>query len=239
MKTKILFIAFIFLLYCVSLVKHAFAQSNQEERQVANFTKVEIVGHFEVVILPDGNEKLVLTGEEERLKNVITEVVGSRLVIRYDRENRWWRNENNRNKIRVQLSVKQLEYISAAASADVVVKDTLKADRMRIEASSAGSIKVNVTANELIADCSSGADIRLSGNTNRFSAEASSGADIKAEELTAAICNLVASSGADISITVTDEIQATASSGSDIRYRGNPARVKVRSSSGGDVRGKN
>lgn len=239
MKTKILFIAFIFLLYLVSLVNHAFAQSGREERQVANFTKVEVGGPFDVIISPDGSEKLVLEGDADRLKNIITEVVGSRLVIRYDRENRWWRNDNNRNKIRVQLSVKQLEYISAAASADIVVKGTLKADRMTIEASSAGSIEVNVTANELIADCSSGADIRLSGNADRFSAEASSGADIKAEEFTAAKCNLAASSGADISITVKDEIQATASSGGDIRYRGNPAQVKVRSSSGGDVRGKN
>jgi hypothetical protein len=69
-------------------------------------------------------------------------------------------------------------------------------------------------------------------------AEASSGSEIRAEELESVICKVNASSGSDIIVNVSEEIYAKASSGSDIRYYGNPQIKDINESSGGDVRKK-
>jgi len=54
---------------------------------------------------------------------------------------------------------------------------------------------------------------------------------LEAEEVTAG-----ASSAGSIKINVTQKIDARASSGADIRYRGSPMKTNTNSSSGGSVR---
>ncbi|MDO9040398.1 MAG: DUF2807 domain-containing protein, partial [Bacteroidota bacterium] len=59
-----------------------------------------------------------------------------------------------------------------------------------------------------------------------------------ASELQTRKCTASVSSGSDIRVYVTDELNANASSGGDIIYSGNPARKDINESSGGDVRGR-
>ena len=60
--------------------------------------------------------------------------------------------------------------------------------------------------------------------------------DIKANDLESKICKARASSGSDITVSVSDEIYAKASSGADINYYGSPQIRDTDESSGGDVR---
>ena len=53
--------------------------------------------------------------------------------------------------------------------------------------------------------------------------------------LESTICKLRASSGSDITVKVSNELYAKASSGADIRYYGNPDIRDIDESSGGDV----
>jgi len=85
---------------------------------------------------------------------------------------------------------------------------------------------------------SSGSDARLSGRAKFFTASSSSGSDINARDLEAQVCKVNVSSGADATVTATDELHANASSGADVRYYGNPKVVDIDESSGGDVSGR-
>lgn len=69
---------------------------------------------------------------------------------------------------------------------------------------------------------SSGSDIFLKGRANMVQANASSGSDINASELDSKKCTASVSSGSDIKVSVSDELDANASSGGDITYSGNP-----------------
>ncbi|MEM9810624.1 MAG: DUF2807 domain-containing protein [Pseudomonadota bacterium] len=88
---------------------------------------------------------------------------------------------------------------------------------------------------DLALDASSGSDLQASGRCDRLQASTSSGAVIKALELSCAQAELSASSGSKISVTVTEELSAHASSGGSIRGSGNPSKQDVRTSSGGRV----
>lgn len=65
--------------------------------------------------------------------------------------------------------------------------------------------------------------------------QVSSSADVDAKSLTCARLDARASSGSDITVSITDSVEATTSSEADINVYGSPSNVDVRSSSGGDV----
>jgi hypothetical protein len=96
-------------------------------------------------------------------------------------------------------------------------------------------MEITLKANEVKADASSGADIELSGEAGNLEIQASSGAEIKALDLLVKTCNAKASSGADITINVSDAIIADASSGGTISYRGE-ATLEQKKSVSGSVR---
>jgi hypothetical protein len=99
-------------------------------------------------------------------------------------------------------------------------------------------VKLELEANEVVVESSSGSDIFLKGKVSVLEAHASSGSDIDASELQSRKCNASVSSGSDIKVYVTEELDANASSGGDITYSGNPKAKDINESSGGDVHGK-
>ena len=84
-------------------------------------------------------------------------------------------------------------------------------------------------------DSSSGSDLTVSGTAQWLKASASSGADLNGAKLVAEKGEVSASSGSNLDVTVTKEVKAHASSGSDVKVYGNPAIRDTNRSSGGDV----
>ncbi|KPM30262.1 Hypothetical protein I595_3672 [Croceitalea dokdonensis DOKDO 023] len=136
---------------------------------------------------------------------------------------------------KVFVSLPEITSLKSSSGANLMAKNTIKADKIALDASSGSGIELEVVANEIEADASSGADIKVSGKTEMFYADASSGSDIKAKELKSTKCDANASSGADIAVDVTESLVANASSGADISYSGD-AKVTKKKSVSGSVR---
>ena len=83
---------------------------------------------------------------------------------------------------------------------------------------------------------SSGSDVEIKGYCKVLTAAASSGADLDLDELIAEDVTVAASSGADAEVHATTQLMATASSGADITYSGNPTIKELTTSSGADIR---
>jgi hypothetical protein len=136
---------------------------------------------------------------------------------------------------KVYITAKELKRLHASSGSDVKSENTLRGDRLEVQISSGSDVNLDVIYKDLSVRASSGSDAKISGRAKTFSANASSGSDINARGLEAAICNVSVSSGADASVTVTDELNANASSGGDVRYYGNPSVTDIDESSGVDV----
>jgi len=79
----------------------------------------------------------------------------------------------------------------------------------------------------------------LRGKVSLFSVSASGGSDINAKDLEAVKVVASASGGSDVHVFVTTELKANANGGSDIYYKGNPAKISRDSSGGSDITKKN
>ncbi|MEX0287975.1 MAG: head GIN domain-containing protein [Flavobacteriaceae bacterium] len=196
----------------------------------------EVTEEFTVVTASEGLDVYVTQADEfeitvEADENVIdligTDIRDGRLKV-HTIEN------IGRATKKVYVSLPEITALKSSSGADLIGKNSIETGKISLDASSGSDLQVELVADEVEASTSSGADIRVSGEANFLDADASSGSDIKARDLLVKKCVADASSGADISVNVSESLTANASSGADISYSGD-ATVQKRKSVSGSV----
>lgn len=125
--------------------------------------------------------------------------------------------------------------IEATSSADVLAH-AVTSRRAEIEASSSSDVQLFLeSSSDIEVEASSSTDVVLNGTCNQIIVDASSSADVKAGKLACKSADIDASSSADVIVSVSDAIDAHASSGADISVYGAPTQADTRESSGGDI----
>lgn len=201
----------------------------QKRKVNGDFTHIKAMTGLDVYI-SQGNKLGVTVEADENLHDIIkTEVDNGRLKIWAEKS--IWRSKASK----VYVTVKDIESIRASSGSDVYSEGVLKADEITVSTSSGADMKVALNANSVDASSSSGSDLKITGTTVDFYGDASSGSSTNAYGLKSENATVKVSSGADLRIHATESIDARASSGGDIRYRGNPKKVSKKSSSGGGV----
>jgi hypothetical protein len=229
---------FTLVLFCTAFFQIAALQAgNRQTRQVSGFHGVSVSSGIDLILTQKNVEEVVVEADADDLEKIITNVEGGILKI-YIREKSWFNMNWNTAPRKVFVSFKILDKLEASAGSDVNSQGILRLEKLDVDASSGSDIKLELEVNELSVGSSSGSDISLKGKATNMQANASSGSDINASELQAKKCNASVSSGSDIRIFVTEELDASASSGGDITYSGNPAQKDINESSGGDVHGR-
>ena len=210
-------------------------EERTENRNVKGFKAIKVSTGIDLYLTMGESEKVKVVAHEDIIDDLKTEVKDGTLHISL-KQNDWF-NWGSRNKTRkVYVMVNELHALKASSGSDVYCENTLKGEELKVSVSSGADARLDVFYKKLSVDTSSGSDAKLTGKCKFLNVEASSGSDIKANELESTICNARASSGSDITVSVSDEIYAKASSGADIKYYGNPQIRDTDESSGGDVR---
>ncbi|NJN41406.1 MAG: DUF2807 domain-containing protein [Flammeovirgaceae bacterium] len=215
---------------CIFLsVTFIYAQES-ETRNLSSFSGIRAGEAIDVYLKKGTKESARVIASGVRLSDVLTEVKGSNLVIEM-------RDGNYRSRnVKVYVTYVSLEKISCSSAANLYSEDVIKASDLTLSVSSSGNIELKIEASKTTASASSAGDMILEGKTGYLNADASSAGEIDAYNLEADRVDAEASSAGDIRVNAKNEIEARASSGGSIRYRGNPSKTNTNSSSGGSVR---
>jgi hypothetical protein len=226
---------FILILITVIGINTTFASNSDktEYREVKDFSGIKVSAGIDLYITMGKTEEVKIVANGDIIDEIVTEVKDGTLRI-YMKESNWF-NCSVRGSRKAYVSVKELVAITASSGSDVKSENTLKGESLKVKASSGSDVEIDVFYKNFLLDTSSGSDAKINGKVKTFEAEASSGSDIKARNLESVICKLRASSGSDITVSVSGELYAKASSGGDIRYYGNPEIRDTDESSGGDI----
>jgi formylmethanofuran dehydrogenase subunit C len=210
-----------------------FAQQT-ETRSLASFSGVKAAEGIDVYLTKGTKESARVEVSGTSLEDVITEVSGSYLKVHM-------RHGNYRGHVNVKVYVTYLNInkLSASSAASIYSEGTLNTRELEVSASSAANVEINVDAGSIRASASSAGEVELDGKAESFEGDASSAGEIDAYDLVAKRVEVDASSAGSIKITATDELDARASSGGSIRYRGNPNKSITNSTSGGSVKKSN
>ena len=204
----------------------------EEIRQVEEFEQIKVTRGMNVYITQGSPAKVVVIADNNLHEIITTEVKNGVLTVSVNENIRWAKEK------KVMVTTEKISAIDASSGSNAWSQNQIMSENLNLNASSGANLTMEVNVNRLQADCSSGANIKLSGLAKGASLEASSGANLKGPDLNAEDCTMRASSGANISSSVSGRMEAHASSGGNVVYYGTPASSEVKTSSGGNVRGK-
>ncbi len=203
----------------------------QQRSISSDFTAIEVSNGINVHLTMSKETSLSVEADENLHDIIKTEVEDGVLHI-YTEKNIW------RAKARkVYLSTSTINRIKATSGLGVFSENTITADDFDVNTSSGANVKLMLNVANLDCDTSSGANASLKGVSAHFVANSSSGSNLKARDLTSKTCNADVSSGANISVNVSEQLDANASSGGNIQFSGSPKVVNKNSSSGGSISG--
>lgn len=207
----------------------SFAQQS-EVRTPGPFTGVKSAEGIDVYLKKGDKESVRVVTNGSSLSDVITTVSGSYLRIHKAE------GSSRRDDVKVYVTYVNIDKISASSASHVYGDGPIKANSMEISVSSAASVELTLNVEDLEASASSAGDIELKGKAESATFEASSAGEVDAYDVESKKVVAQASSAGSIKLSVSNDLVANASSGGNIRYRGNPERSMTNSTSGGSVR---
>lgn len=207
------------------------AAQQSETRQLGAFKGVRVSEAIDVYLKKGDKESARIEVDGVRTSDVITEVAGG-----YVRIHMRSGNYHGRRTVKVYLTYVNIERISAASASTVVSEGIVKTTSLDVAVASAAKVELEVEANDVVVDAASAGDIRLEGKGKNLRVEASSAGSVDAYSFECETVEARAATAGSARINVTKSLDAQASSGGSIRYRGNPSSTNTDSSSGGSVK---
>lgn len=198
----------------------------------ATFSTVKATEGLNVILTQSDKEHLSVEADENLQELILTEVENDVLKIHT-------KSRIGKAKAKtVRVSFSEISEIISTSGSDVSSTNTIAAEYLTLKSTSGSDMSLDVETDVLNCKSTSGSDIRLSGKTIKLFAEATSGSDIQAADLMAESSEVKATSGADITVNTSKKLTATASSGANINYYGNPEKVDKNDSASGKIKRK-
>lgn len=219
----------------------AFAQKtvndpNAEKRNISGYHGIEVSGGIDL-FLSQGGETVAVSASETKYRDRIkTEVKNGILKIWYETKSNISIDWGTNRKMKAYVSFKNLDNLEGSGGSDISVEGSIKVNTLSLEVSGGADFEGKVDVNDLKVDASGGSDVKISGSAKKLDIDASGGSDFKGYELSTDICNLQASGGSDVYITVNKELSADTSGGSDVFYKGNGSVREMKSSGSSSIK---
>ena len=193
--------------------------ANAEKRNVSGFHAIEVSGGIDLYLSQGDEAVAVSASKDEYRAKIKTEVKDGVLKIWFD----WKSNlriDWGNHKLKAYVSFKNLDRLEGSGGSDISIDGSIKVAKLAMEVSGGSDFDGKIETGELKIQASGGSDVDISGKAARLAIDASGGSDFKGYDLVSDICNVEASGGSDVHITVNKELSANASGGSDVYYKG-------------------
>jgi hypothetical protein len=187
-----------------------------EKRSAGNFEGVSAGGGIEVEVRIGAETKVEVEADDNLQRLIETKVSGN--VLKISQKDNYSISDGH---YKVYVTAPVIRTVKSSGAADIKVLDVLKSnDRIELDASGAGNIKVAVDAPEVEAESSGAGNIELSGRTRDYKAKASGSGNIKSAELLSETVDADASGAGSIHTHASINIKAEASGAGTVYYRG-------------------
>ena len=223
-------------IFLLLLTSSCFMDGIKGDRNVVTERR-NITSNFEAIDVNQGIEVHLTIGDDveltveadENLQEIITAEVKDGTLYIYAEKNIW-----SSKSRKVYVTAMGVNEISTSSGAEVISENTISSNDLKLNATSGSNVRLQLMVANLNCSTTSGADAILKGRASNFKASSTSGGNINAKGLKTKSCKAKATSGAGIYVNVSENLDAIATSGGDIKFIGHPKTVqKVVSSSGG------
>lgn len=198
----------------------AHAQDKQTRPVSGSFELIESNGGIDVYLSQGPTAAIVAEAAAGALPHLLTEVRNGTLVVQWEKGFQPWKLAQRHSQARVYITMPRLSGLTLSGGADGHGQTSFTADDFRIQASGGSDVTLALQVKNLRADASGGSDLSLSGRAERQEIGISGGSDYHGFGLQSTTARISASGGSDADAWVEGELEASASGGSDLRYKG-------------------
>ena len=220
MKTKIVFL--ILFLLSTSISNSLFAQ--KETRNVSTFSEVALRIPAKLYIKQGSVQSVEITAKQSTLEEIITEVKGRTLNIKFPNKSIFWKNFKP-GKIEIHITVPEIDGLSVSGSGDILAKE-IKSRIIDLAVSGSGDIVIDDLKTKRVAAAISGSGnitIKNGGVADELTVTISGSGDVNAEGFEASDVSIRISGSGDCSVTSNGVIKGRVSGSGDVKYKGNPS----------------
>lgn len=209
---------------------------NAEVRTVPGFNSVEVSGAVSLYLAQGTVQGVAVSAGEAKYNNKIrTEVSNGVLKISVDAG--IWNSFNWTNKkLKAYVTVTDLNRLEVSGASYVSINGTLKSNDLKLDISGASEVKGIIDVNKLNLAISGASVARLSGYAKKGLIEAIGACKINSYGLSVDTCKVSSSGASDVRLTVNNELNADASGGSTIFYKGAGVARVINTSGGSNIK---
>jgi hypothetical protein len=195
------------------------SENKNEQREVAGFTRIGLSVSADVYITQGNQTSLEIQADEKSLQNLITQVEGDELVIK-------WKNNNYLNgEIIIKVTMKEIEELSIAGSGNIFANSIIQCKEITLSIAGSGSINLkDVSAGEIESNVAGSGDIILGGSNpvSEHTIEIAGSGDVSAKKLpTNEVTVNIAGSG-NCYVHAVKELDVSIAGSGDVYYFGSP-----------------
>jgi hypothetical protein len=221
---------FAFIIFLLFVTTQAFSQVTRK-LDLDKFSKVSLNISADVYIGLGNTQEVVAEGSERLINLLETEVDDGKWSIEYTESN----VKTNNEKLKITITVPDLEAIKLNSSGDIHGSGTFKANEFYVGINGSGDVVLNLEVGELDLSVNGSGVMKLSGKAREVDVSINGSGDIKASDLKCEEAEININGSGNISIYVAESLEANVNGSGDVHYSGDPS-IKVRSYGSGDVK---
>lgn len=221
-------IALLFVVGCAGIPGSGVALT--ERRTIPEFSRIELRGIGTAEITVGNLSDLEVSGDDNIVPLIRTEVVDKCLVISTEK------GVNPRVPLIIRGSTTDIVDASCSGAGDIHISGVKNDGRMRLTISGAGDITFAGSTGEIEAVISGAGDARLTGSANKAHYVVSGSGDIQAKEMVTKSVMATVSGAGDVTLHADESIDAIVSGAGEILYCGNAPKMTGHVSGAGSIR---
>lgn len=193
-----------------------------EQRAVSPFNKVDLRGIGRLIVSRDQEQSVTVTGAENVLPRLRTEVRDGVLNISL----RWWPgilfHLAELRTIEVQIAVKELSGLKVSGAGFVESREKIEVQELDLRLTGAGEIRLELQGQRIETRLAGAGRIVLWGQVDEQNIRLSGAGSIQAENLVAGVVQVRSTGAGECRVHATESLDVRLSGAGTIRYRGNP-----------------
>jgi hypothetical protein len=204
---------------------HIASFADNEDRKLPVFTEISLRVPGKLYIQQGDVQKVTIDAKSSTLNDIITEVNGRALIIRFPAKNYLWKTFDP-GSIIIHVTIPEISGLNVSGSGDIIGEGTLSALIMDVIISGSGNINLPDLKVERIKTVISGSgNISLNGSkvASEFTGTISGSGNIKAQNLEAEEVKVTISGSGNCSVKSNGHCNVRIAGSGSFYYNGNPS----------------
>ncbi|QIA06876.1 head GIN domain-containing protein [Draconibacterium halophilum] len=219
MKTRILLLS----LFVMGLFIASTVQAEEETRDVSSFSEINLRIPATVHLEQGSTQSVRIVAKKSTLEDIITEVNGSKLVIRFPGRSIFQRNYKP-GKIDIYISVPDVDALGVSGSGDILA-DEINARIIDLAVSGSGNIEIDdLTSDKVKGSISGSGNIRIAGDgvAKELNVSISGSGNCKADGFEAEDVTVSTSGSGNCNVRSNGSVKARIAGSGSVYNKGNP-----------------